>query len=448
MRISPIESICPNWFEPILKPAAALSAGVIGWLFYKKIKGASQQPPKAKEPEWLISDDFGQKTGIDMEMITESLTQSHIPFTIVPASQWPPKNRISIPLNPEAPVDLLSKPGEVIWKNAQVEVVLVNEKGRYHLLVKPGKDVTLAQISDDDYVALKQIIKSIPDLFEKVFGFPDYCEGLMESKSTFGFELFPALTKDAKEVDLLDKDMRNLYLLSRGRWQTYSLPHDRIEILKQTLPNILSKTPNRAERPFQAKREEVNLANAQKFRVTTLLKLLAHEGYPVLSVEALTQRPRVAAFQKDARTHETKKCFFCKVPPKELVSQGTQTQVIINPLSYVIDQDNSRHVLVAPNQHIEDCISLTKEQVIAELKTFRSLRQAWEKLYPDEEFFAWKQQGIKAGQTVPHLHAQVLTAKLRDIFQYYIYMVKEVKKPPSFLFPPNLKLSQELKKLA
>src|SRR5579871_6667204 len=104
--------------------------------------------------EWLISDALGSKVDIELSVITSILELCKIRFSVIPAEQWPPKDRSFCIIKSESPVDLFSHDAdvvrEVVWANAVCQVLIVNEKGRYHLLIQPTQEVSFEQIPDED----------------------------------------------------------------------------------------------------------------------------------------------------------------------------------------------------------------------------------------------------------------------------------------------------------
>lgn len=392
--------------------------------------------------QWAFSQDFFAKTAINQDLIIGALDRCNISYTLIPTANWPPKDREVVQIKELPPVDLFSSESEVVWKNRDVQVVVVHEGGRYHLLVKPAVEVEFEAISDPDYVAIKQKMKMIPDVFERVFGVPDFCEQIVESKTTFGFEVFPAIPKDSKVVDLLDKDIRNLYMLTRGQSQSFSIPSHYLEKLKEELKAALDRPIAPTKRMFTRERTEVNMPGALTFRVNTLATLLMKQGAPVLllkaSADSLEEKVQDS---HTSRPHITTRCLFCNVPDKEIVYKGNGIQILVNPKPYVgWTEINIKHVIVAPIEHREDGSTFTRAEVKAERDAILKMRAAWKQLYPGEEFFAWRQFGILGGQTVPHLHWQILCGKVSEIFQYYHYMVQDIIKVPPLVFPPNVEL--------
>lgn len=449
MHLSPV-SLFSSWFSPIINATAFVSLREdLASLFFQKIKGNSLEQQnalgkqKAVEFEWVISDDLGKKANVDLSLITKTLDAAGIPYTLTPATEWPPKNRIPLPQTPDRPIDLFSVPQEIVWKNDHVQIVIAKEQGRFHLLVKPTKESPLAELSAKDYVHLKRTIAYIPELFEKVFGSPAFCEALVESKTTFGFEIFPGATKKSGEVDLLSKDKRALYFLSQGRWTSYSLPPDQIDALKKEIPIVFSKPLQRQELPYPNKREETNLAESRKFRVHTLLKMLSNEGYPVMAVKPFVKTRSVKKVGNGARSFETKnRCFFCPIKSEEVIFKADKTLLAATIYPFVQNKDEGKHVLIAPVRHITDCVGLTDQEIQEERDILLRLRKIWNTIYPNEEFFSWRQQGVEVGQTVGHLHTQALTTAPRQLREYYVATIKDFMGPPTPVFSANAQLTQ------
>jgi len=452
-----------SWLSPIITSFRGLTGGTydtlgkgltkgkeLTSLFFEKIKQVSLTQHKTNELEWVISDDLGERANVDLNLITTTLDTANIPYTIIPAVEWPPKNQIPLPQKPGQPIDLFSAPQEIVWESGHVKIAVAKEQGNFHLLVKPARETSLAKISAKEYVLLKRAIANIPALFEKVFGSPDFCEALVESKTTFGFEIFPGSTHKFGTVDLLGKDKRALYLLSRGRWISYSLPANLIETLKKEIPIVFSNPLERQELPFQAKREETNLAESREFRVNTLLKILSNEGFPVMAVKPSVKTQPITKLESNTRNYEVKRCFLCSVKKEEVILTAEKTLLVTTIYPFVKDTEanESKHVLIAPVKHVTDCIGLTDEEVQEERKILLKLRKTWDSIYPNEEHLSWRQQGIAAGQTVPHLHIQALTSTPKRLHEYYVITIKDFVGPVPPVNSANVKLSQGMRKLA
>ena len=341
----------------------------------------------------------------------------------------------------------------------------------------------------------------------------------------------PPPTPASDEVDLLAKEQRNLYLLSRGQWQGYSLPKDRIETLKSALATRL-KTPNPAvkEQPFCHRRWEVGIPNVFRFRLEMLSKLRAYLGSPIQSIylspsqaafvnvplsilghasgreeqgkdgfsksaasqnsqnlfrarsemacltksapqicsskatpkqamlktwpmqaaakvgmsaqsnmpflnaHGITARgisPPPAPILSESRERKTKKeCVFCKLKdPDEKVFDGKKIDVLVNIFGYARKNDAiSKHLLLVPKRHEEDGLGLSADEILEERQTILKLRRSYRKIDPSGEFLIWRQNGIKAGHTVPHTHLQMLrlTGHDEEIADYFELMLNDI----------------------
>ena len=438
-----------SWISPVIKLAALAVGGGLTWLFLQKVKESYQKQQKTLEtldPEWLIREDLGNQVGITVDQITQTLDETGIRYSIVPANKWPPKNRIALPRDPDRPIDLFSALQEIVWRNDHAQIAIAKEQERFHLLVKPAKEISFVEISQKDYAYLKRIIALIPIVFEKVFGSPDFCEALVESKTTFGFEIFPGSRKESGEIDLYKKDQRNLYILSKGRWTPYSLPLDKIDALRREIPTIFFTPLDRREFPFPTHRTEANLEESRKFRILTLLKMLSSEGFPVMPVRPV----KIYSVNKTGNTtrpfEKTNRCFLCPVNGEEVIYRLDKTLLVATGHPFVQNANDSRHALIAPVRHITDCSHLTSQEIQEERDLLLRLRKAWNAIYPDrgEEFFLWRQQGINAGQTVPHLHLQALTTTPKQLHEYYILATKDFLGRVPFVFSKNIDLAQKM----
>jgi len=393
--------------------------------------------------EWVISPTVAEKTGMPLDMILGAFKQAQIPLTIV--DKWPTDREV-IKIQTEPRVDLFANFPEVVWENGECQVLFVTERDRAHLVFRPKDDVCFENITKEKFLALRHKMKVIPDVFEIVFGSPDYCEQLIESASAFAYEIFPDSGEEAANVvDLVGKDKRNLYLLTRGTHQSYSLPKDKLESLNKEFVLALNSNKCLTPRIFTRKREEINMNQALDFRVNAFAKLLEEQGAFLALVKSagVYQNDQV---KTDSRPHITTKCIFGNPPEKELLYKNDHIQVILNPKPYVgWNETNTKHVLVVPTRHVEDCTNVTDAEFLSERLAILNVCSVWKKLFPNHEYFIWKQQGIKAGQTVPHLHTQVLCAKSSEIWEYYKLMIQDISsKNVPLVFAPCPDLRQGL----
>lgn len=381
---------------------------------------------------WIISPSIVEKIEMPLDMISTVFRQAQIPHNISDL----PADREVVRIQTEPRVDLFRNPFEVIWENSDCQILFVTENERVHVIFRPKEDVSFENISKNSFLNLKHTMKVIPDVFEIVFGVPDYCEQLIESEEAFGYEIFPDYSEGTNIVDLVIKDKRNLYLLTRGMHQSYSLPQDKLENLKNQFVIALNSSSCLIPRTFIRAREEINMYQALVFRVNAFAKLLHEAGAPITLIKSI-DAPEYIPVNEDSRPHITNKCIFSNPPARELLFKNEIVQVILNPKPYVgWNEINSKHVLVVPTRHIEDCTNVTDAEFLGERQAILNLRANWKILYPNHEYFIWKQQGIKAGQTVPHLHTQVLCAQISEIWEYYRLMIKDICEKVPLVFAP------------
>lgn len=390
--------------------------------------------------EWIFSPAVAQIAEMSLDTISAAFKQAQIPLAFGDL----PIDREVIKIEIQPRVDLFANPSELIWENGDCQVLFVTERERVHLLFQPRGKVSFELISKEKFLALRHKMNLIPDVFEKAFGFPDYCEQLIESAETFAYEIFSDFGGMGTDVDLLGKDQRNLYMLTRGVYQSYSLPKDKLEKLKAELVSALDARKDLMPRPFIYKRDEVNMHQSLVFRVNAFAMLLQEQGAPIVLAKLVNGSQHVQV-KKDARPHHTTRCIFCNPPDKELLFKNDFVHVILNPKPYVGYQEiNSKHLLIVPARHIEDCTSASDDELLHERLAVLNLRLEWKKLYPSHEYFVWKQQGIKAGQTAPHVHLQALCAKTSELWQYYRMMIQDICQQVPHVFPPSPDLRKGL----
>lgn len=134
-------------------------------------------------------------------------------------------------------------------------------------------------------------------------------------------------------------------------------------------------------------------------------------------------------------------CIFCSDPKiqERIICKSSLAFVFCTNIPIM-----PGHVLICPLRHVESYESLTLEErnAIEELrvKVIKALKIS----FGAEGFnFAWN-QGVSAGQTVPHLHLHVLPRKQGDsgVYEY---------EPRKFLYRPGdrrLSSDEDLKLIA
>lgn len=400
---------------------------------------------RATPTEWIFSPALEKWAEIPFKMITDAFERSQVPYKV--ADKW--DDRVVVQLEVEPPVNLFTNQTDVVWENGDCQVVIVKEKGRFHLLFRPRENFSYSEIPDMKFLALKLKMRVIPDVFVKVFGFPDFCEQLVESQDSFGFEVFPGFSKPGADVvDLLDKDRRNLYLLSQGRFESYSLPEDKLRRLTEELVLALDGMGCLTQRSMVRQRAEVGILEARAYRVNAFARLLALQGAPIALVNSdeVSGLPKVKqAPDIDSRIIKSNECIFSNLKPIEIIFNDLIIQVALNTKPYVgRNLAEAKHVLVLPSRHVEDCTQVQEAEFLLERQAVLNVRREMENLYPGDQSYVWREQGVKAGQMEPHIHTQVLLMNLSEIWQYYRSQIEEIMKPLPLVFAPSPQLRQGL----
>jgi bis(5'-adenosyl)-triphosphatase len=104
-------------------------------------------------------------------------------------------------------------------------------------------------------------------------------------------------------------------------------------------------------------------------------------------------------------------CLFCS---KRIIGKSFYSSPHFNAF-YNIAPILPGHSLVVPTRHVESLFELT-EQELAEMMLFaRKTTQVLKSVFTCDGFDWTIQDGVSAGQTVPHLHLHIIPRKPQDL---------------------------------
>ncbi len=234
-----------------------------------------------------------------------------------------------------------------------------------------------------------------------------------------GFELCPcfSFTPDSQDniVDILRKSHRNMAILSKGRIGSYTIPTQFILPLKGAILEAAANRTSTDQRQEHHTPLPVNYItrgwNATgRFGIHALLQYWNRLGLPVTSAPVQPDDSSPAEFPNN-RENAIRACIFCspRMRENETLAKTDLAFVASNFRPYTGRREqNSRHVLVITNRQIENSADATQEERLAIHELIKKTIEAGKRLYPSAEARVFVQQGLNAGQTVPHFHAHVI----------------------------------------
>ncbi|MBS0623466.1 MAG: HIT domain-containing protein [Verrucomicrobia bacterium] len=100
-------------------------------------------------------------------------------------------------------------------------------------------------------------------------------------------------------------------------------------------------------------------------------------------------------------------CPFCdhQVMTQQLIAEANYTFAI-----YCLTPMTKGNVLLIPKRHIERFEHLTMEEMLEIQEQINIFSKVFEDVYKTSEFVILQKNGLKAGQSVPHLHFHIIPA--------------------------------------
>jgi len=114
--------------------------------------------------------------------------------------------------------------------------------------------------------------------------------------------------------------------------------------------------------------------------------------------------PRVSGEYWDmAEEREAKKCVFCDLKEKYVVTSDHQATLTANIFPYIDGQ-----LLIVPKRHIETLDELTIKEVFSIHTLMKQGKQILEDTLDIKNFWIILRDGEKAGKTIRHLHWNIM----------------------------------------
>jgi len=99
-------------------------------------------------------------------------------------------------------------------------------------------------------------------------------------------------------------------------------------------------------------------------------------------------------------------CAFCKylsgARPFTIIERGNLVAILVTR-----EQRGAGHVLVAPLAHRETILDLRKDEAAAIMAGISRVARAIDGAFEQPGLSVWQNNGVPAGQTVPHVHFHV-----------------------------------------
>ena len=106
----------------------------------------------------------------------------------------------------------------------------------------------------------------------------------------------------------------------------------------------------------------------------------------------------------------TTPCPFCNLPPERILLTSTHGIVIRD--GYPISPG---HTLVIPHRHVDSFFNLTADERIDLMELLDQAKAGIEKEFKPDTYNVGINDGISAGQTVPHLHIHLIPRYAGDV---------------------------------
>ena len=112
----------------------------------------------------------------------------------------------------------------------------------------------------------------------------------------------------------------------------------------------------------------------------------------------------------------TNECFFCNA------NDNKQPALIAeNKLAYARWDDfpvSDGHAEVVPKRHISSYFELTDDEINALFQLSKDIKKIIDKKYKPDSYNVGVNNGIEAGQTVPHCHIHLIPRYAGDVENY------------------------------
>lgn len=106
-------------------------------------------------------------------------------------------------------------------------------------------------------------------------------------------------------------------------------------------------------------------------------------------------------------------CVFCQIVsrdlPARIVRSDDRTTAFLD-----MRQPRAGHVLVVPNDHVENVFELSDQDGLAIMAATREVARAVRNAFSPEGLSLWQSNGPAAFQEVPHFHMHVMPRWMKD----------------------------------
>lgn len=302
----------------------------------------------------------------------------------------------------------------ILWSDRTVQVESFHVGSHYYLFTRLCEENNRMEVSREAILSLKRTIAKVSIAFESAFGSSHYTESVFEGEEGWAIQLFPSGnfgTSQPEEVDICAKAQRIFYILSQGRFGEASLSSHSIQKLVSFLGDVMGRfylPDTRNQRSAVIKSQWIRNGEAAVSVAKTLLSFWEQSGLRVKRTQD-SYEAEIPDIQTPIK--ETINCPFCndEIVSRQLLIEGEHMRILYNHLPYIgREGEETRHFMIVSKHHLENSADASDAELIEEHEMLIRIRSLMLEKYKGFHHRIWKQQGIKAGQTVPHHHTHVL----------------------------------------
>ena len=128
--------------------------------------------------------------------------------------------------------------------------------------------------------------------------------------------------------------------------------------------------------------------------------------YPVVAEVASSLECRYAAIVMS----NTNPCFLCTLPPERIIDECDWTMTIRDGFAV-----SPGHTLIVTKRHAPTYFDLTSEELSAVSLAIQKAKRVLDKEYSPDGYNIGINNGVDAGQSIPHLHVHLIPRYRGDV---------------------------------